>query len=585
MSPRRRIRKLRYDSDDEVANEFYSTLETKREDSRKSEKKLTLKSPSPPVYITRSGRKTVKKFAKLSLENETAEDSDSSEDEPVLPESEKPTVLYDDDKAIEGEIFGFQTPKRKHSMIAKASDSVSKTQRTPATPKTTKGVKETPKRTPRATKETLKNGMTPRATRSSLKARIKREATRQKCPVDESDDSEYQPTDSSSAESTSSDEEDVVPLEDGEESDTCQKKPLPPPPIESSRVTRRRQPRCSDVNFVFTSDNYFERQGSKSVTSDHNLNRLKNPRLQHDEMMALLKDVDPRHKRALQDVDAENRSTFRRWLFAMGQGFNVLLYGVGSKRTLLNSFHAQHLSAVPTLVVNGFFPGVTLKEILDSLAEGVLKMKKIPPSPAELLEAVDAKLRSPKAADVFVLVHNLDGPPLRAEKTQAALARLAAIPKIHIVASIDHINSPLLWDQNKLSQYNFVWEDATTFLPYFEETSYESSMMVQRSGTLALQALRNIFQSLNVNAKKVFRLLMDHQLKNGGKHYQGILFSDLYRSCRNEFIVSSDLALRTQLTEFFDHKLVRHKKETDHLVISVEPEVLRQFNEENILNE
>lgn len=73
---------------------------------------------------------------------------------------------------------------------------------------------------------------------------------------------------------------------------------------------------------------------------------------------------------------------------------------------------------------------------------------------------------------------------------------------------------------------------------------------------------------------------MEDQLKNGGKSYQGMIFSDLYRACRNAFIVSSDLALRTQLTEFLDHKLVKHKKDTDHLSIPIDAAVLRQFSEE-----
>ena len=38
---------------------------------------------------------------------------------------------------------------------------------------------------------------------------------------------------------------------------------------------------------------------------------------------------------------------------------------------------------------------------------------------------------------------------------------------------------------------------------------------------------------------------------------------ELYRLCRAEFLVASDLALRAQLTEFRDHKLVKSKKGSD----------------------
>jgi hypothetical protein len=40
-------------------------------------------------------------------------------------------------------------------------------------------------------------------------------------------------------------------------------------------------------------------------------------------------------------------------------------------------------------------------------------------------------------------------------------------------------------------------------------------------------------------------------------------FSKLYYECREKFIVSNELTLRAQLTEFIDHKLIRLKTESD----------------------
>jgi origin recognition complex subunit 2 len=57
-------------------------------------------------------------------------------------------------------------------------------------------------------------------------------------------------------------------------------------------------------------------------------------------------------------------------------------------------------------------------------------------------------------------------------------------------------------------------------------------------------------------------------------------FSELYRACRSAFIVSSDLALRTQLTEFIDHQLIKWKKDTDVLSIPIANSVLLQFQNE-----
>lgn len=60
----------------------------------------------------------------------------------------------------------------------------------------------------------------------------------------------------------------------------------------------------------------------------------------------------------------------------------------------------------------------------------------------------------------------------------------------------------------------------------------------------------------------------------------GIAFKKLYSICREAFLVSSDLALRAQLTEFLDHKMIKSKRSTDgteYLVIPIPSQLLQQF--------
>lgn len=60
-------------------------------------------------------------------------------------------------------------------------------------------------------------------------------------------------------------------------------------------------------------------------------------------------------------------------------------------------------------------------------------------------------------------------------------------------------------------------------------------------------------------------------------------FKDLYWRCREAFLVSSDLALRAQLTEFLDHKLVKSKRSVDgseQLNIPIDGGLLQQFLDE-----
>lgn len=55
----------------------------------------------------------------------------------------------------------------------------------------------------------------------------------------------------------------------------------------------------------------------------------------------------------------------------------------------------------------------------------------------------------------------------------------------------------------------------------------------------------------------------------------------LYRWCRQQFLVSTDLALRSQLVEFVDHELIKWKRDTDILYFVVDVDVLIQFYKQN----
>lgn len=138
-----------------------------------------------------------------------------------------------------------------------------------------------------------------------------------------------------------------------------------------------------------------------------------------------------------------------------------------------------------------------------------------------------------------------------------------------------------MWNNTKLSNFNFAWFDVTSFLPYADETAFESSLMVQNSGALELSSIRSVFQSLTNNAKGIYILLIKNQLANSKiPNYQGISIKDLYSACREAFFVSSLIALRAQLTEFLDHKLAKLKRTFDgaeNITIPIKNVWLEQF--------
>ena len=54
---------------------------------------------------------------------------------------------------------------------------------------------------------------------------------------------------------------------------------------------------------------------------------------------------------------------FFSFLFFSRNGFNILLYGLGSKRVLLDQFRSSKLSSYIQIVVNGYFPSLTIKSV------------------------------------------------------------------------------------------------------------------------------------------------------------------------------------------------------------------------------
>ncbi|NXC77880.1 ORC2 protein, partial [Anhinga anhinga] len=331
-------------------------------------------------------------------------------------------------------------------------------------------------------------------------------------------------------------------------------------------------------------EEYFEaHSSSKVLTSDRTLQKLRKRRLSQQTLRDLLKNAPLAYAAEIKELNQQHESLFYKWMLQLHLGFNILLYGLGSKRDLLEKFRTSVLQDSIHLVINGYFPSITVRSILNSITEEVLDHIGTFRSPLDQLEFIIKRFKEDSSLELYVLIHNVDSQMLRGERSQQILAQLSSLPSIYLIASIDHINAPLMWDQAKLSLYNWLWYETTTFSPYVEETSYENSLLVQQSGSLALSSLTHVLCSLTLNARGIFRLLAQYQLENkDNPSYPGLSFQDFYQQCRQAFLVNSDLTLRAQLTEFRDHKLIRTKRGADgveYLLIPVDDSTLTDFLE------
>ncbi|KAL1918199.1 uncharacterized protein VTP21DRAFT_3465 [Calcarisporiella thermophila] len=320
-------------------------------------------------------------------------------------------------------------------------------------------------------------------------------------------------------------------------------------------------------------ESYFRDLHGRSLTSNRTLSKL--PTLEQHEFLDLIAKAPRKHAEELTILRNLHKMQFQQWYFELSCGFNLLFYGYGSKRKLLLEFAKQYCTDGVMLVVNGYFPTVSARDILRKIIEGVVRKEEYGTSMGGSLQEQVRMLREFLADPerefryLYLIVHNIDGAALRSEKSQLMLSQLAAIPGVRVIASVDHINAGLLWDSVKRARFNWIWHDATTYEDYLAETSYEGSLLMVRGEELGVRGARHVLMSLTTNARGVFRVLAEHQIAsakeagNGRENKlpqnQAVAQDQLFQWCRERFLVSTQLTFETQLTEFRDHKLIMFK--------------------------
>ena len=222
------------------------------------------------------------------------------------------------------------------------------------------------------------------------------------------------------------------------------------------------------------------------------------------------------------------------------------------------------------IVVNGFFPSLTPKQVVVAAASALASESAATPTfgektPTEtLLAQIQRATRGPPSCApkrLYIVLHNIDGPQLRTSEAQALLGELASMERVHLIASIDHVNSPLLWSKREAARFNWVWQEAATFTPYALETANVPQLLASKGEARHVRGAANVLRSLTSNGRAIFRLLAEHQLENQDSH--GMPLDMFYASCREQFLVSSEITLRVHLTELTDHELAQSKRGAD----------------------
>ena len=344
---------------------------------------------------------------------------------------------------------------------------------------------------------------------------------------------------------------------------------------------------------------FYQNRLGRVKSSSHTLSPL--PVLTHEQYHNELGKYKDPHASSLRFLQSLHSRSFPQWSFELAQSFSICLYGYGSKRRLVTAFanylHSLAPSAPPLiLVVNGYTPALTLRQILILIASQLSEIMplKLPSHPVEAVATLITHLKyRPPETPVNLFVNSLDASPLRRAPTPMLLAQLAASPHIRILATCDQPNFPLLWDTSLLEQYNWIYHDTTTFVPYggveIPAVVDDVNELLGRSGRTVKgkEGVGFVLRSLPENARNLYRVLIAELLaadaegdeaaarasdfeddvdlsrvtqgrKSGGA---SIDYRVLYQKVVEEFICSNEMAFRQLLKEFHDHQMVVSRKD------------------------
>ncbi|KGO69038.1 Origin recognition complex, subunit 2 [Penicillium italicum] len=340
---------------------------------------------------------------------------------------------------------------------------------------------------------------------------------------------------------------------------------------------------------------FFQNRAGPVKTSNATLNKV--PLLTHEEYFEKLGEYKDPCKEEKEYLQSLHHRSFPQWEFEFDEGFNICLFGYGSKRKLMDEFaewiynHRLSATATPVIVmVNGYTPGISIRSIFATIVTAVMgddAPSKLGAQPTEVLELLQSSLKSHEEP-VTVLINSIDAPPLRRAANQALLARLAATPHIRLLVTADTPNFPVMWDISLRDQLNLVFHDCTTFLPFSAEADVveEVNTLLGRKGRRVggKDGVGFVLKSLPENARNLYRLLLTelitllddgHQSDDegagdgGGKagDETGIEFRLLYQKATEEFVASSEMMFRTLLKEFHDHQMITSRMDASGMEI------------------
>ncbi|CAI4037300.1 hypothetical protein SMKI_02G1700 [Saccharomyces mikatae IFO 1815] len=382
-----------------------------------------------------------------------------------------------------------------------------------------------------------------------------------------------------------------------------------PTPVPKNKKLYQSSETKSASSFLDTFEGYFDQRKTVRTNAKSRRTMSMAPDVTREEFSLVTsffnKNFQSRPRQKLFEIQ---KKMFPQYWFELTQGFSLLFYGVGSKRNFLEEFAIDYLSpkitysqqayeyeseqnesvnAIPCLILNGYNPSCNYRDVFKEITDLLV--------PAELTRSetkywgnhvilqiqkmIDFYKNQPLDIKLILVVHNLDGPSIRKNTFQTMLSYLSVIRQIAIVASTDHIYAPLLWDNMKAQNFNFVFHDISNYEPSTVESTFQDVMKMGKSDTSSgAEGAKYVLQSLTINSKKMYKLLIETQMQNmdnlaantgpkRGTQRTGVELKLFNHLCAADFIASNEIALRSMLREFIEHKMANITKNNSGMEI------------------
>lgn len=361
----------------------------------------------------------------------------------------------------------------------------------------------------------------------------------------------------------------------------------------------------AETNGRLTDERAFFLEGSEGYFEQHNLRfrpsfsslTSKAPTLEYEEFIPMVNLGSLIHNQERKSLNELHKTLNHQWCFELSQGYSLNFYGVGSKSNFILDFvngylldwyekvMQEKIEYPVVMVVNGYNPSTKLKTVIHDIIAAVITPEiqkqqnlRMPKHVAEAFPYLLNHLKKHQSIvkynglvkpDLILVVHNIDGEAFRDERSQNYLSELASLPNVWFITSTDNVNASLLWDLNRFKNSNFLWHDLTTYEPYSVEMSFKDVLsMGQSKKFLGSKGARYVLTSLSTNAKNLYRLLLQAQLKKledtstkegrtglRANVKLAVEFRSLFEQCKEAFVTSNEMNFRSILGEYVEHKM------------------------------